>query len=193
MSGPAAEETPSPSDEALMAALAAEDLPALNVLMLRWQGPLLGFLHRQLRNEADARDLTQETFVRVYHHRTRYRLGARFSTWLFQIALNLARDHARKTTRRRTDSLEADPPTNLADPGVAPDAASWQTEESAAVRAALAELPADLREVVLLAEYEHLPHTEIAALVGATTKAVESRLARARAKLRASLAGWLRD
>jgi RNA polymerase sigma-70 factor (ECF subfamily) len=193
MSGPAAEETPSPTDEALMAALAAEDLPALDVLMLRWQGPLLGFLHRQLRNEADARDLTQETFVRVYQHRTRYRPGARFSTWLFQIALNLARDHARKTTRRRTDSLETAPPTNLADPGTAPDAVTCQSEEHAAVRAALDQLPAELREVLLLAEYEHLPHTEIAALVGATTKAVESRLARARAKLRASLAGWLRD
>lgn len=193
MNGPTAEESPSPTDEALMAALAADNLPALDALMLRWQGPLLGFLHRQLRNEADARDLTQEAFVRVYQHRSRYRSGARFSTWLFQIALNLARDHARKTVRRRTDSLDAAPAANLADPGEAPDAASWQAEERAAVRAALADLPADLREVVLLAEYELLPHAEIAALIGSTAKAVESRLARARAKLRAALAGWLRN
>lgn len=193
MNGPSPGETPSPSDETLMAALAAGDLPALDALMLRWQGPLLGFLQRRLQNEADARDLAQETFVRIHQHRERYRPGARFSTWMFQIALNLVRDHSRKAARRRTDSLETAPPTDLADPGASPATAARQAEERAAVRAALADLPADLREVVLLAEYEHLPHAEIAALVGATAKAVESRLARARAKLRSALAGWLRD
>jgi RNA polymerase sigma-70 factor (ECF subfamily) len=183
------------SDESLMSALAAGHDPALDELMLRWQRPLQSFLHRHLRNEADALDLAQETFVRLYRHRAHYRPGARFSTWMFQIALNLARDHARKTTRRRTDSLDAaDPATvaGLASSNLAPDAAARHAEEVAAVRAALEELPESLRAVVLLAEYEHLPHIEIAAIVGATPKAVENRLARAREKLRASLAPWLR-
>ena len=80
----------SDSDEVLMGALAGGDDVALNPLMDRWQAPLRSFLYRYTQNEHDAYDLAQETFVRVYQHRTRFRPGARFSTWMFQIALNLA-------------------------------------------------------------------------------------------------------
>ncbi len=186
---------PAPSDEALMAALAAGDLPALDALMLRWQRPLHAFLHRHLQNEADALDLAQETFVRLYRHRESYRAGARFTTWMFQIALNLARDHARKRERRRTDSLEAAPPAataGLAAAGASPDTAARRAEEVAAVRAAIAALPEELREVLVLFEYEDRSHAEIAEIIGATPKAVETRLYRARDKLRAALARWLK-
>ena len=185
-----------PSDETLMAALAAGDLPALDALMLRWQIPLRSFLHRHLQNEADALDLAQETFVRLYRHRDRYRSGARFTTWMFQIALNLARDHARKATRRRTDSLEGAPPAataGLAASGSSPDTAARRAEEIAAVRTAIADLPKELREVLVLFEYEDKSHGEIAEIIGASTKAVETRLYRARDKLRASLARWLKS
>lgn len=184
-----------PSDETLMAALAAGDSAALDPLMLRWQAPLRSFLLRHLQNEADALDLAQETFVRIYRHRDRYRAGARFSTWMFQIALNLTRDHVRKRARRRTDSLEDAPPGEtaaLAHPAPGPAAAAGRAEEIAAVRAALAALPDDLREVLVLFEYEGRSHAEIAGIVDATPKAVETRLYRAREKLRASLASWLR-
>ncbi len=198
MSPPAADPADgpaSPDDEALMAALAADEFAALDELMRRWQRPLRAFLYRHLQNDADALDLAQETFVRVHRHRARYRVGARFSTWMFQIALNLARDHARKHARRRTDSLEAAAPgviAGLADDGASPAHAARHAEEVAAVRVALAALPDELREVVVLAEYEGLPHAEIAQVVGATPKAVESRLYRAREKLRADLGRWLR-
>lgn len=185
-----------PSDETLMTALAAGDSAALDTLMLRWQRPLQAYLLRHLGNEADAVDLAQETFVRLYRHRDRYRPGARFTTWMFQIALNLARDHARKRVRRRTDSLEGATPAataHLAAPGSAPDAAAHRAEEIAAVRAALAALPDELREVLVLFEYEDRSHAEIAEIVGTTPKAVETRLYRAREKLRASLARWLKS
>ena len=185
-----------PSDEALMAALAADDAPALDALMRRWQTPLRAFLFRHLQNEADALDLAQETFVRLYRHRDRYRPGARFTTWMFQIALNLARDHVRKQQRRRTDSLDGAPPAataGLAAPGSAPDAAARRAEEIAAVRAAIAALPEDLREVLVLFEYEDKSHAEIAEIVSATPKTVETRLYRARDKLRATLARWLKS
>ena len=185
-----------PNDEALMSALAADDLPALDALMLRWQTPLRAFLFRHLHNEADALDLAQETFVRIYRHRDRYRPGARFSTWMFQIALNLTRDHARKHQRRRTDSLEAAPPAataTLVAAGPAPDAATRRAEEIAAVRSAIADLPEELREVLVLFEYEDKTHAEIAEIVGATTKGVETRLYRARDKLRATLSRWLKS
>lgn len=188
--------TPGPSDESLMSALAGGDLPALDALMLRWQTPLRAFLFRHLRNEADALDLAQETFVRIYRHRDRYRSGARFTTWMFQIALNLARDHARKNQRRRTDSLETAPPATtagLAASGAAPDTAARRAEEVAAVRAAIAALPEDLREVLVLFEYEDKSHAEIAEIISASPKAVETRLYRARDKLRASLGRWLKS
>lgn len=195
MTPAAAEAHTGPSDEQLMASLAAGDAPALDALMRRWQRPLQSFLLRHLQNEADALDLAQETFVRIYRHRERYRTGARFTTWMFQIALNLARDHARKIGRRRTDSLDAAPPAAVAEivsTDAAPDAATRHAEEIAAVRAALADLPDELREVLVLFEYQDLSHAEIAVAVGCTPKAVETRLYRAREKLRVSLARWLR-
>jgi RNA polymerase sigma factor, sigma-70 family len=185
-----------PSDETLMSALAAGDLSVLDELMRRWQTPLRAFLFRHLQNEADALDLAQETFVRIYRHRERYRAGARFTTWMFQIALNLARDHVRKQQRRRTDSLEAEPPSltaSLAAPESSPDDATRRAEEIAAVRAAIAALPEDLREVLVLFEYEDKSHAEIAEITSAPRKSVETRLYRARDKLRASLARWLKS
>jgi RNA polymerase sigma factor (sigma-70 family) len=197
MTPPRADAAPenAPDDETLMAALAADDFRALDALMLRWQRPLHAFLYRHLLNDADALDLAQETFVRIHQHRARYRPGARFSTWMFQIALNLARDHARKRSRRRTDSLDAAPPAlaaGLADPALPPDVAARRAEEAAAVRSALAELPEDLRAIIVLFEYQNLTHAEIAEVMGTTAKGVESRLYRAREKLRARLTRWLR-
>lgn len=178
-----------PSNEALASTLRAGDDTALDELMLRWQIPLRSFLYRHTQNEADALDLAQETFVRIYQHRARYREGARFSTWMFQIALNLARDHARRRTRRPLVALDAAPEPSHAD---SPDSQSLAAERASAVRSAIAALPDKLREPLLLSEYQDLSHAEIAAIIHATPKAVETRLARARALLRQSLARWLR-
>lgn len=197
MTSPRADAAPenAPDDETLMATLAADDFRALDALMLRWQRPLHAFLYRHLFNEADALDLAQETFVRIHQHRARYRPGSRFSTWMFQIALNLTRDHARKRTRRRTDSLDGAPPAviaALASNEIAPDVAARRAEETAAVRAALEELPEELRAIVVLFEYQNHTHAEIGEIMGMTTKSVESRLYRAREKLRTRLTRWLK-
>lgn len=179
-----------PSDEETMLALQRGEDLALNRLMTRWERPLRSFLYRSTHHEQDAHDLAQETFVRIYLHRARYRGGARFSTWMFQIALNLARDHARRARRRPTSPLEDAPePFTTATPrGSTADA-----EAAAVVRSAVSALPADLREAVLLAEFQDLSHAEIAEIVGATPKAVETRLYRAREKLRGLLARYLRE
>ena len=180
---------PTPTDEALATALAQGDDDALNVLMTRWQIPLRAFLYRMLQNEHDALDLAQETFVRIYRHRAAYRTGARFSTWMFQIALNLARDHARRSTRRPLVALDAAP--DHADTLPSPDSDALATERMLTVRAAIAELPADLRAALIFSEYDDKSHAEIAAIVGATSKAVETRLARARDLLRKKLARFM--
>lgn len=178
-----------PTDEALASALRAGDDTALDALMLRWQVPLRAFLYRHTHNEADALDLAQETFVRIYQHRARYREGARFTTWMFQIALNLARDHARRRTRRPLVALDDAPePADTASPA----SNTLDAERASAVRTAISALPENLREPLILSEYQELSHTEIAAIVHATPKAVETRLARARALLRQNLSRFLR-
>lgn len=178
------------SDEETMLALQRGDERALNRLMDRWQVPLRAFLYRSTQNEQDALDLAQDTFVRIYRHRARYRAGARFSTWMFQIALNLARDLARRHQRRPVAPLdEAPEPATTDNPG----RALTDAEAATAVRRAIAQLPDDLREAVLLSEFEQLSHAEIAEIVGATPKAIETRLYRAREKLRLLLARYLRD
>lgn len=179
-----------PSDEGTMLALQRGEDLALNRLMARWERPLRSFLYRSTHNEQDALDLAQETFVRIYQHRARYRAGSRFSTWMFQIALNLARDHARRARRRPTDALEAAPEQFTT---ATPRAEATDAEAATAVRAAVAALPEDLREAVLLSEFHNLSHAEIAGIVGTTPKGVETRLYRAREKLRSLLARYLRE
>lgn len=180
---------PTPSDEALASALRDGDDTALDELMLRWQLPLRAFLYRHLQNEADALDLAQDTFVRIYRHREAYREGARFSTWMFQIALNLCRDHGRRRTRRPLVALDAAPEQTDSHPS--PDSSALAAERTAAVRAAIAALPENLRAPLLLSAYENLSHIEIAETLRASPKAVETRLARAREQLRHTLVRWL--
>jgi RNA polymerase sigma-70 factor, ECF subfamily len=193
-------------DKRLMAVLAAGEDLGLNRLIERWQGPVRHFIFRFVQNEADAEDLAQETFVRVYRHRARYLPKGRFSTWLFTIAANLCRNHADKQRLRVTVSLDASPRDDAgtdhagakvaretASPEAGPSDAALATERAAAVRAAIAGLPADLREAVLLFEYQDMSHAEIAVIAGATPKAIETRLYRARALLRERLARFLRS
>ena len=182
MSDPAA-------DAADMAALQQGEAAALDRLMTRWQVPLRAFLFRHLQDEQDALDLAQETFVRIYRHRGRFQRQRRFSTWMFQIALNLVRDHARRRARRPTAPLEAAP--DAADPDQ-PGSQVEQSEAAAAVRAAIAALPVHLREALILFEYEDKSHADIAEIVGASPKAIETRLYRAREMLRQKLNRWLR-
>src|SRR5512137_3195644 len=95
-------------DGADMQRLAGGHDAALNDLMARHAQPVFQFLCRMLGNEDDANDLAQETFVRVYQHRGRFRPGARFSTWLYTIAANLARNHRRWLARHPNVSLDAE-------------------------------------------------------------------------------------
>lgn len=177
---------------------AGEDL-ALNELMTRWQQPLLNYLARFCGNEATALDLTQETFVRLYEARARYDVRGKFSTWLYTIAGNLARNTHRWHQRHPTISLDAPTDesgtttlaTHLPDPKATPDANADTNERAVVVRAAIAELPEDQRAIILLSEYEDRSHADIAALLRCTAKAVETRLYRARQSLREKLTRWL--
>jgi RNA polymerase sigma-70 factor (ECF subfamily) len=171
---------------------------ALNDLMERHAPGVFHFLCRMLGNEDDANDLAQETFVRVFRARASYRPAQRFSTWLFTIAANLARNHLRWRTRHPNVSLDAEAgpaeqtlAETLVNPGASPEEQTLAAERAAAVRRAVNELPADLREAIVLCEWEELSVAEAATVAQTTPKAIESRLYRARQILRGELKRWL--
>jgi len=181
-----------------MARLVAGRDEALAVLMERHGASVIRFLRQTLGNEEDANDLAQETFVRVYRARESYRPEHKFTTWLFTIAANLARNQLRWRARHPNVSLEAESgdaegtlgATLSADTVIAHEAAAT-TERHEAVRAAVQALPEDLREAIVLCEWEDMAVAEAAAVLETSPKAVESRLYRARGLLRARLSGWL--
>ena len=189
---------PSARDRADMERLIAGHDAALNDLMERHAKPVFHFLCRMLGNEDDANDLAQETFVRVFKSRGSFRAEQNFSTWLFTIAANLARNHFRWRTRHPNISLDAENPeteqslgSTLPANNPAPNEQALTAERAKAVRLAVSKLPEDLREAMVLCEWEERSVAEAAAILETTPKAVESRLYRARQILRARLKGWL--
>ena len=184
-------DTPPDADIAAMQRLAAGDDLALNCLMERWKDKVAAFLLRMTGNAAMATDLTQETFVKLFQSRARYRPSAPFPTYLFRIAANLARNHARWKQRHPTVSIDNEddhvPESVDAQPG--PDTQMEHSEQMQRVEAALAALPEDLREAMLLFTYQDMSYADIATAMGCTSKAVETRIYRARQMLRAALGG----
>lgn len=177
-----------------MSRLAAGHDAALNELMERHGEKLFHYLVRSLQNEDDAADLAQETFVKVYQSRTRFDPSQKFSTWLYAIASNLVRDRYRWRSRHPQVSLDAESDAtgdsfrdSLPGSGPSPNDSVQVEERAEAVRRAVATLPEELRQPLILAEYEDRSHAEIGEILGCSAKAVETRIYRARQQLRASL------
>jgi len=152
--------------EAMERLAAGEDL-ALNGIMERWKRRLVSYLYRLTGNEAAALDLAEETFVRVYQGRMIFRKEKPFATWLFGIAANLARNHLR--WRHRHPSLPMEEALGVTS-GENPARDAETSEREKAVRTAIASLPHDLRESLVLDEYEGLSHAEIAAIAGCSPR-----------------------
>jgi RNA polymerase sigma-70 factor (ECF subfamily) len=186
------------SDEAWMARLGAGQDSALNALMERWQIPLRSYLLRYLQNDAQALDIAEEVFVRIYKARERYDARQRFSSWMFAIATNLARNHFRWRTRHPGESIDAsgtgclEGEEALRENSTPADRMAL-AERAEAVRNAISRLPDGLKSPVLLFEYENLSHIEIARVLGCSAKAVEARLYRARGLLRRSLSRFMTE
>lgn len=177
-----------------MARLAKGHGAALNELMYRHRERLFHYLVRCLQDAGDAADLAQETFVRVYRSREKYDARQKFSTWLYTIATNLVRDRYRWRRRHPEVSLDAEEgeaatslKERLALDEETPAERLHGEERTVAVRQAVAALPEELRQPLILSVYEDLPQAEIAAILSCSVKAVETRLYRARQRLRVSL------
>jgi RNA polymerase sigma-70 factor (ECF subfamily) len=187
-------------DRADMERLASGHDAALNELMERHAGKLFNYLIRCLQNEEDAADAAQETFVRVYQHRAKFNGSQRFSTWLYAIATNLVKDRYRWRSRHPQVSLDAESDAtgdsfreSLPGNGPLPDERVQAEERSEIVRRAVAALPEELRQPLILSEYEERSHAEIGAILGCSAKAVETRIYRARRQLRDKLADCLEN
>ncbi len=185
-----------PSDEDLVHAVQSGDTDSLGALVARWEQPLFRFAFRLLQRTEDARDVCQETFLRILTRSERFRVGARFSTWMYQIALNLCRDHMRRRKRWRLLALDADEAApERRDRGRAedresadPEAALEREEHRRAIRDALGALAPEQREVLVLKEYEGLKFREIAEILGCPESTVKSRMYYGLTALKSALA-----
>ena len=173
---------------------------ALNDLMERHAPKLHHYLLRSLMDAADAADLAQESFIRVYQNKNRFDPKQKFSTWLYAIASNLVRDRFRWRTRHPQVSLNAEHQDTktafmdkLEDSGATPIENIQQAERAHAIQSGIASLPEDLRLPLILAEYEERSQSEIAAILHCTVKAVETRIYRARKQLHEKLEPFLQS
>src|SRR5258707_10827167 len=166
-----------------MARLVGGHGPALDALMERHAEKLFHYLVRSLQDESDAADLAQETFVKVYQNRKKFDLNQKFTTWLYAIASNLVRDRFRWRSRHpqvsleaENDQTEANLKDNLRAAELSPDQSLQNEERADAVRQAIAALPEELQQPLILAVYQELPQAEIAEILKCSVKAVETRI-----------------
>jgi RNA polymerase sigma-70 factor (ECF subfamily) len=184
------------ADQTAMRRLQSGDEAALNELIDRWKVRLFTFLARVV-GESEAADLTQETFVRIYHSSQKWKPQAAFSTWMFQIATNLAHNEMRRRTRHPAQTIsslsesEQTQWNQTSSPHPTPVETVLQREQAKAVAVAIRDLPEEWRTVLVLVEYERLPQQEVAAVIGRSVKTVERYLSEARAQLRRDLARYL--
>jgi RNA polymerase sigma-70 factor, ECF subfamily len=190
-------------DVRLMLRVRDDDAGAFEELVRRYQARLVRLFHHIGPSAEIAEDLTQEVFLRIYRSRAKYEPGAKFSTWLFTIAGNVARNAARSSGRRREVSevdtkraMDDSAPNLLA--GIALDASSLMPtrvvegeERALMVRKAVASLGERQRMALMLSRFENLSYVEIADAMGLTSKAVKSLLSRARVNLKEALADYI--
>jgi RNA polymerase sigma-70 factor, ECF subfamily len=187
------------SDQDLFRSLQSGDDSALAALIHKWERPLFAFAWRYMQNTADARDLVAETFVRLYQQRLRLRADTRLSAWLFTALTNLCHNQHRWRKRHPAVSFNAqntdDGPGDFQIPSDTPRASATLEKDEALDELARAvdRLPHDLKTTVLLHHYEGLSYREIADIVGCSERGIETRLYRAKQKLREELGAFLRE
>jgi RNA polymerase sigma-70 factor, ECF subfamily len=183
------------SDAAIMLRVAAGDEDSFNYLVGKYHRPMIHFLFRMVRNQAVAEELAQDVFLRVYRSRESYRAEAKFTTWLYRIATNLAVNHARDTKHERSaQTLYLDQPDE--ESGTTPDLADdepsaeqqlMQKERMAAIRVHVMALPERQRMAVLMHKYQGMDYREIGDVLKLSESATKSLLFRAYQTLREKL------
>jgi RNA polymerase sigma-70 factor (ECF subfamily) len=182
------------SDVQLMLDVKAGDDASFNLLLQKYRTPLINFLFRMVRDSATAEDLAQEVFLRVYRARKRYSPSAKFTTWLFRIATNLALNSVRDNRHRQMDvSIDApveedEAPLQLPAREMRIDEHMIERDRAEFIRQAISSLPEKQRVAVLLHKYEEMDYAEIAKILECSESALKSLLFRAYETLRVQLA-----
>jgi RNA polymerase sigma-70 factor (ECF subfamily) len=179
-----------PSDEELVEAFQAGDVSAFDDLLVRWDRKIQGAIYRLMGSEDEARDLCQETFLKAYRALRGFKREARFSSWLYQIAVNVCRDRMRRRKGKTLVSIEdLEENGTLMPSPVGPTALDLveASDLARAVASAVAGLPDEQREVIVLKEYQGLTFVEIAEVLGLPTSTVKTRLYRGLGQLKERL------
>jgi RNA polymerase sigma-70 factor (ECF subfamily) len=183
------------SDAEVMLRVAVGDDTAFNYLVEKYRRPMISFMYRMTHNQAVAEELAQEVFLRVYRSRQTYAASAKFTTWLYRIATNLAVNHARDTKHERPENTvnidEPDTETGLtvdvADTGLNAEQKILRRERLGAIRKQVEALPERQRMAVLMHKYQNMDYKQIAAVLKLSESATKSLLFRAYETLRETL------
>jgi RNA polymerase sigma-70 factor (ECF subfamily) len=184
-----------PSDAEIMLRVRAGDQSAFDYLVQKYRRPLVSFMYRMARNTAAAEDLAQEVFLRVYRSRASYEASAKFTTWLYRIATNLAVNHARDTRHERPEvTVSIDEPDDdtgttfeLPDGNLTAEQAMVRRERMLAIRSKVEALPEQQRLAVIMHKYQQMDYKQIAEVLKRSESATKSLLFRAYETLREQL------
>jgi RNA polymerase sigma-70 factor (ECF subfamily) len=183
------------TDADVMLRVKAGDQSAFDFLVQKYRRPLVSFMYRMARNTAAAEDLTQEVFLRVYRSRQSYEASAKFTTWLYRIATNLAVNHARDTRKERPEVMvsldEPDDDTgttmDVADGRMSVEEALVRRERMLAIRSKVEALPERQKLAVIMHKYQQMDYKQIADVLKLSESATKSLLFRAYETLREQL------
>lgn len=182
-----------------MLRVAKGDDAAFDYLVEKYRRPIISFMYRTTHNQGTAEELAQEVFLRVYRSRESYEASAKFTTWLYRIATNLAVNNARDTKHERAENQvsldEPDEETgstmDVADTRLSVEQQLLRDERLAAIRKVVEALPERQRMAVLMHKYQNMDYKEIAAVLKLSESATKSLLFRAYESLRESLKQFL--
>jgi len=181
----------SPTDEELIARFQQGDSYAFDLLVKRYQDPLLNFVFRFLGNHTEAEDIVQETFYRLYKNKHYYREIAKFSTWIYTIAGNLAKTELRKRNRRKLFSIShfmsTEKDYDIPDNEFTPDTVTNSQITDKIIQKAIDKLSPKFKEVIVLRDIQGMSYEEIAEIVKIPLGTVKSRVNRARLRLQEDL------
>jgi RNA polymerase sigma-70 factor (ECF subfamily) len=182
-------------DAEIMLRAKAGDQSAFDYLVQKYRRPIMSFMYRMARNAAAAEDLAQEVFLRVYRSRANYEASAKFTTWLYRIATNLAVNHARDTRHERPEvTVSLDEPDEesgttleLPDAALTAEQAMVRRERMMAIRSKVEALPEQQRLAVVMHKYQQMDYKQIAEVLKKSESATKSLLFRAYETLREQL------
>ena len=178
-------ERPATDDRELVRRIRDGDAEALRSVVERYQDRIFALIYGIVRDRHEVEDVAQEIFFKVYTRIHAFDERSKFYTWLYRVAVNAAKDHVKKRSRRPSVALDED--AAIPDGARSPEKQAATAEMRRMVRDEIAALPLRYREVLSLRELEGLSYSEIAAVLGISIGTVESRLHRARAKLKRRL------